>query len=95
MRLLAWSDQASRDLEDVADFFADIDPALPNVMIGRIAAAAEPLLHNPRLGPLASGNGLRKWRAPKTSFLLLYIARGDAIIVVRVVHAAADWQSIV
>ncbi len=93
MRRIEWSEQASLDIEDVADFYSDIDPSLPDTMIRRITEAARPLLDNPRLGPKAGESGLRKWNARRTSFLLLYTVRGDTIYVARVVHAASDWQS--
>lgn len=93
MRTIEWSDQASFDLEDVADFYRDFDPNLPDVMIGRVTDAVRPLLDNPRLGPVVGEEGLRKWAARRTPFLLLYVVRGDAIHIVRVVHAMSDWKS--
>jgi plasmid stabilization system protein ParE len=93
VRRIEWSEQASLDIEDVADFYGDFDPTLPDTMIRRIAEAARPLLDNPRLGPTAGESGLRKWHARRTSFLLLYVVRGDTIHIARVVHAASDWQS--
>jgi toxin ParE1/3/4 len=94
VRRIEWSERASLDIEDVADFYSDMDPALPDIMIRRISEAALPLLENPRLGPTAGENGLRKWNARRTSFLLLYVVRGDIIYIVRVVHAMSDWQSL-
>jgi len=91
MTTIEWSETASIDLERITDGYADIDPDLPDQMIARVATAAFPLRDNPRLGAPAGAGGLRKWSLRQTPFLLLYVIRGERIIVVRVVHRASDW----
>lgn len=93
MRRIEWGYQASLDLEDVADYYAGIDPGLPDEMITRIELAALPLLDYPAMGSQTGRSGLRKWRAGRTPFLLLYVVRGDLIFIARVVHTASEWDS--
>ena len=93
MRRIEWGYQASIDLEHIADYYAEIDPALPNQILARIEQAALPLLDHPAMGRTTGAFGLRKWRAPKTPYSLLYVVRGDLIFIIRVVHAAADWDN--
>lgn len=90
---IEWAEQASYDLERLADDYGEFDPSLPEVLIRRIHGAAQPLLDNPKLGPVAGQHGLRKWTARRTPFLLLYTIAGDEIRIMRVVHTRSDWQA--
>lgn len=39
--------------------------------------------------------GMRRWRVPDfQNFLVFYLPRADGICVVRVLHAARDWWSL-
>ena len=90
MRII-WSRLARDDVFAIADYYDSIDPDLAESIVDRIDGAAQTLLTNPRIGPLVSQLGARKWNVPHTPFLLLYAVRGSEIEVRRVRHAASDW----
>lgn len=92
---LDWSASAEADLYEIADYYAQFDPDLPDVMLTRIEEAPLVLLDHPRLGPPVGSYDLHKWPARRTPFILLYRIVGETIEVARVVHAATDWRSLI
>lgn len=88
---LIWADSAEADLFSIADHYAHENPDLPDKILSRIAKAALILIDQPRLGtPIDIG--LRKWRARRTPFILLYRVSETQVEIARVVHAAQDWR---
>ena len=59
-------------------------------MLDAIELAPTPLFDFPEIGSLTSA-GPRKWRVPKTPYLLLYDISEKAVEVVTVVHDRTDW----
>ncbi|GKS02996.1 type II toxin-antitoxin system RelE/ParE family toxin [Sphingomonas aquatilis] len=90
MRLI-WSTQAQQELLDIADHYDEIDPDLANAIVDRVEASVSPLLDFPRLGAIIDRNGARKWRVPRTPFILLYDVTDERIEVLSVSHARSDW----
>jgi plasmid stabilization system protein ParE len=95
MRQIEWSLQASDDLGDIADYYGQFDPLLPERLITGIYEAALPLMENPKLGAPIAYSNRRKWNARKTPFKLIYEVRGEIIFIVRVVHGMSDWKPLV
>ena len=89
LRRLIWSPRAQRDLFDIASYYDGIDPTLTNEMLDLIEAAPAPLLDFPLLGAASTG-GSRKWRVPRTPFLLFYDPLDDAIEIVTVTHVRSN-----
>ena len=92
---IEWSEQATFDLEEIADHYGALDPSLPEKLITRIYDAALPLIEYPRLGESVGYSNRRKWLAKKTPFLLIYEIRGDVILIVRAAHGMSDWKNFV
>jgi toxin ParE1/3/4 len=89
-----WSRPAAADLFEIADYYDTIDPDLARDMMDRVADAAMPLIDHPRIGPVLDEQPeVRKWRIPRTPFLLFYAIAGDRIEVRRVRHVREDWRS--
>jgi plasmid stabilization system protein ParE len=95
MTEIEWGYKASCDLEDVADYYGQFDPSLPETLIRRIYDAALPLIDHPGLGTVLGYTSKGKWHARKTPFLLIYEIRVKTIFIVRVVHAESDWEHFV
>lgn len=55
-------------------------------------AAGRMLSRHPQAGPVIDDSGLRKWRVPKTPYILFYRLAETELRIVRVIHAAQDWQ---
>ena len=87
-----WSPEARADLDAIDAYFAEVD-RLHADKVGNLAiAAARFLADNPYAGAIVEHTRQRKWRVPKTRYLLVYRPDGDFLRITRVLHAARDWQ---
>lgn len=92
MRRVEWSAAALDDLREIASYFDREEPAMSQTIIDRIVSSTAWLLDNPQAGPAVGYRRWRKWRARKTSHLILYRADRSGISVARVVHARRDYR---
>ena len=90
---IEWGERAEAELEELADYYGQFDPLLPDELIERAYQATFSLQTHPRLGTAVGRKGLLKWPIRKTPFLLFYVVETDRIIVIHVRHSASDWQS--
>jgi len=90
---LIWSYPARRDLYAIAAHYKQYGADLPLQMLERIGDAPRILLDYPDLGTPTPRRGVRKWTVKGTTFVLLYVLRGDDVEIRRVVHAAQDWRN--
>jgi toxin ParE1/3/4 len=91
MARLRWSLTAERDLTEIGAFVADDSPLYAVNLVDRLVQAAERLQVHPRLGravPEYDRTDLREIIV--SSYRLVYLVRGEDVIVVRVVHGARD-----
>lgn len=86
---LRWANLALADLKAIVRHHQSSDPALGVELVERIVAAGAFLAELPEAGPLTI-RGRRKWRVPKTPYLLFYRVAPDHIRVLRVLHGARD-----
>jgi toxin ParE1/3/4 len=61
-------------------------------VLAEAIAAGRMLLQYPQAGPVIDDSGLRKWRVAKTPYILFYRPTETELRIVRVIHAAQDWQ---
>lgn len=90
---LEWAESTESDINDIIAHYAGIAPSIAVDLVERIVAAPKPLLDFPFIGPETEIDGLRKWRVPKTPFLLLYTVESERILIVRVVDVRSNWQA--
>jgi toxin ParE1/3/4 len=90
LKRLIWSKSARRELFAIAAHYDQFDPELPDRLLSRIEKAPLLLLEFPGIGSPTERRGIRKWRVRHTPFLLFYVARGNAIEVIRVRHVRSD-----
>ncbi|WP_294296863.1 type II toxin-antitoxin system RelE/ParE family toxin [uncultured Sphingomonas sp.] len=85
MRPVRYASLARRDVQSI---HAD-DPALAKVLAERIVAAGLVPEDIPYAGPeIASGR--RKWRVPKTRYVLHYRVTAAEVRILRVLHASRN-----
>lgn len=74
--------------------------AIADRFLSQAEASFDDLLKQPKMGaPLtlqrAELNGLRKWRVKDfDNVLIFYLPHPDGVLIVRVLHAARDWWSL-
>lgn len=87
-----WSSLAQRDLSELNQYYRDIDPRLSQRLIFAAVAAGRLLAENPQLGTLVPEKAVRKWRVRKTPYLIFYRPEAAGVRIMRLLHAARDWQ---
>lgn len=92
MRHLVWSNPARRDLFDIAAYYGRIAPGLALDLLDRVESAPLVLCDFPDIGAPTVQPGVRKWRVPKTPFILFYHASTERVAIRRVRHGATDWE---
>ena len=93
---------AKRDLVDRYAYLAEeADEATAERFLTKVEQTFELLATQPQMGsPLLLKNpkfaGLRKWRIEGfENTLVFYLPRGEGMSIVRVLHAARDWWSMI
>jgi toxin ParE1/3/4 len=87
---IRWAALARSDLSRIDRFHREIDPALADEINDRIIAATGILADLPYAGPASLRRDRRKWRVPKTRFILFYRVAADHVRILRVLHGAQD-----
>lgn len=91
MKRIIWSRPARNDLAVINQYNAQLDLAYA-ARVGRDALKTVVwLAENPRVGPFVEDSDVRKWRVPKTDYLLLYRETAEGITIDRVRHARENW----
>ena len=90
MRRVEWSHTAEADLREAERYLTDYSPALAQDTIERAITAARLLLDYPSIGTPMSGRW-RKWRVPRTRYLLVYRPTRGGIEVGRVKYDRSNW----
>lgn len=91
MRRLGWSRSARRDLDEIARYYGQFSPELPDDLMRRVEAAPLLLLDNPEIGSPTRRARVRKWPVRRTPFILLSTVVGVEVRIQRVVDARSDW----
>jgi plasmid stabilization system protein ParE len=94
LRTLVWTHPARRDLYGIAAYYKQITPTLALDMLDRIETSPLILLEYPEMGSPTRRRGIRKWRAARTPFVLLYAVSRDYVEVRRVIHDAMDQRQL-
>lgn len=89
---IVWSPQAQSDLASIYEYHAEAGSDFAFRAAERAVGAARLLGERPRLGSIVENTIYRKWRVPRTPYLLIYRAERDRLRIARVFHAAQDWQ---
>jgi plasmid stabilization system protein ParE len=90
---LRWSPRAQDDLREMDAFLRHDDPVAAQRMLNAAVEAADFLAQHPKAGPAIDKTVFRKWRVAQTPYSLIYRIRSSELRIVRVVHAAQNWQA--
>jgi len=83
---LEWSEAARRQLQEQIDYVAAQGIAPPELVLGRIAHAAELLERHPHIGTPGRVAGTREWPIKDSPLTLIYRVRRTKIQLLAVVH---------
>lgn len=82
---------AEADLDSIADYFGSRNPTATEAMLSRISNTMQLLATHPRVGHHGRVTGTRELVVTGTPFVLVYTIDGEALIVMRVLHAQQQW----
>ncbi|MBB3190428.1 type II toxin-antitoxin system RelE/ParE family toxin [Halomonas cerina] len=87
---LVWTRLASLDRKAIREYIAQDNPAAALALDELISEKAERLADHPDLGRPGRVAGTRELVAHR-NYILVYDVAGDAVRVLRVLHAARQW----
>ncbi|TPG20497.1 type II toxin-antitoxin system RelE/ParE family toxin [Sphingomonas koreensis] len=94
MRAIKWSRSAQIDIAGIDDFYHTLNPGFARRVGLETINAAKLLADRPELGQIVPDSPYRKWRVGKTPYLVFYRFDANTFRIVRIVHAARDWRSL-
>ena len=90
---IRWLRVAERNLDEIASFIAEDDPAAAGKTVTRIVEAIDLLPLHPAIGRAGRVVGARELVVADTPFIVPYRVRGNAVEILRVMHGARKWPS--
>ena len=91
MMELFWTPEAIQDRDDIYDYIEADNPAAALALDELLSEKASRLVNHPNLGRLGSVTDTRELVAHQ-NYVLVYDVAGDQVLVLRVLHAAQQWQ---
>lgn len=90
MKQLVWTSAARADLDSIAEYHAETDSRVGEMLISRIEDAAARLARRDtgRPGRIV---GTREKSVSKTAHIIVYEVHGDLLFIFRIVHMARNW----
>jgi toxin ParE1/3/4 len=88
---LRWTEEAANDLERIADYLVQNTPDRAQGLIQRIYDAAGSLVTLPHRGRPGKVKGTRELVLSALPYVVVYVVREDAVVVVRILHGAQQW----
>ena len=87
-----WSSDALDDFNDAVAYLAQRDPRVALLIANRVDAACDALAERNTGRPGRVRDTFEK-SVPRTPYIVAYAIRGDAVTILRVIHAARDWPA--
>jgi toxin ParE1/3/4 len=88
---IRWLRTALSNLDDIATYIAQDNPAAAARIVSRLKEAVQRLQSNPDMGRSGLVVGTRELVVPGTPFVVVYAHHKRAIVVLRVYHGARKW----
>ncbi len=88
---LRWTEEAAGDLEDITNYLFENAPEQAERIVRTIYNAPAALLDFPHRGRPGRKEGIRELVLLPLPYIVVYQAGGEAIHIVRILHAAQNW----
>jgi toxin ParE1/3/4 len=88
---LRWTQEATADLERIADYLFEHTPDHAERLVRALYEAPASLRMFPNRGRLGKKEGTRELVTSPLPYIVVYSVREDAIYVVRILHGAQQW----
>lgn len=87
-----WLSDARQDIKKLFLYILESNPAAARRIRKRIYDSVKGLADNPALGRSGRVFGTRELIIPRTSYIVAYRVRNNAVEILRVIHGARDWE---
>lgn len=91
MTRIKWLDLAVDDLEEIAVYISQDNPAAARRIVKRLWTAVQSLADQPEIGRPGRIHGTRELIVSDTPFVVPYRVIGSEIEILRVLHGAREW----
>lgn len=88
---LRWTDAATADLEQIADYLFEKTPQHAARIVRAIYDAPAELRKFPGLGRPGRVNGTRELVLTALPYIIIYVHAGNTVHLARILHAAQRW----
>ncbi len=96
MAQVRWTLRAAQDIQDLESYIAADSPLHASRFCDRLVDAGDGLSANPRLGRMVPEFRRQSLREIfYGAYRVVYLFRGDDVIILRVVHGARDLRSLI
>lgn len=89
--LIHWSDEAQADARGILGYIAQDSLAAAYGVYEEIDRQADLLAEHPKLGRMGRVKGTRELIISGTPYIVTYQIKGDAVLILRVLHGAQKW----
>ena len=89
---IIWLSEAKQDLKNLFLYILDRNPVAARRVRELIYNSVQGLAKNPHIGRPGRVFGTRELVISRTSYIVAYRVRNDTVEILRVIHAARDWQ---
>jgi toxin ParE1/3/4 len=90
---IVWTVRSLQDVETIADFIGQDDPAAADRLVRRMESQVSGLAHNPGIGRRGRVEGTRELVLSKTPYIAAYRIGDGAVEILAIVHGAQRWPS--
>lgn len=90
MRII-WQDEAARDLDRIAEYIMEDDPAAALRVVSTIRESAPVLTEHPNIGRAGRVEGTRELVIAGLPYILPYQIAGQEIRILAVMHTSRKW----
>jgi addiction module RelE/StbE family toxin len=87
---VVWTRRARRNLDDIGDYIAQVDPAAAERTVRRIVEQVSGLAFYPRIGRVGTVEDTRELVISDTPYIAVYRIR-ERVEVLRIRHGAQRW----
>jgi toxin ParE1/3/4 len=85
---VVYAPRALRDLEDIASYFAERNPAGAVNVLGAVKSSIDTLSFLPRIGRVVDNAGHRRVPVLRYPYLIFYRIAGDELLILHIRHSS-------
>jgi len=86
-----WTKLAKEDLEAALQYISKENPTAAKALGARLLSVLETIREHPHKGRSRKVEGTREFVLTETAYILVYLVRSDALVIVSFLHSSRRW----